>query len=36
LRGEDIRHIHPVHFEHINPIGHYRFDAALAVRSLKP
>jgi hypothetical protein len=20
------RHIHPVHFEHINPFGHYRFD----------
>ena len=26
LRDDDIRHIHPVHFEHINPFGHYRFD----------
>ncbi|MEA2181748.1 MAG: hypothetical protein QOF69_933 [Solirubrobacteraceae bacterium] len=26
LRNEDIRHIHPVHFEHINPFGHYRFN----------
>jgi hypothetical protein len=26
MRDDDIRHIHPVHFEHINPFGHYRFD----------
>jgi Tn3 transposase DDE domain-containing protein len=26
MRDEDIRHIHPVHYEHINPFGHYRFD----------
>lgn len=26
LRHDDIRHIHPVHFEHINPFGRYRFD----------
>ena len=26
LSDDDIRHIHPVHFEHINPFGHYRFD----------
>jgi len=26
LRDDDVRHIHPVHHEHINPFGHYRFD----------
>lgn len=26
LPDDDIRHIHPVHYEHINPYGHYRFD----------
>ena len=26
MRDDDIRHIHPVHYEHINPFGHYRFD----------
>ncbi len=26
VRDDDVRHIHPVHFEHINPFGHYRFD----------
>jgi hypothetical protein len=25
LRDDDIRHIHPAHYEHINPFGHYRF-----------
>ena len=26
MRDDDIRHIHPVHYEHINPFGNYRFD----------
>jgi hypothetical protein len=26
LADDDVHHIHPVHFEHINPFGHYRFD----------
>ncbi len=26
MNDDDVRHIHPVHFEHINPFGHYRFD----------
>jgi Tn3 transposase DDE domain len=26
LGDDDIRHIHPVHFEHINPFKHYRCD----------
>jgi hypothetical protein len=37
---EDIRHIHPVHYEHINPYGHYRFDTRRAangkLRPLRP
>jgi TnpA family transposase len=37
---EDIRHIHPVHHEHINPYGHYRFDTRRAangkLRPLRP
>lgn len=26
MGDDDVRHIHPVHYEHINPFGHYRFD----------
>jgi hypothetical protein len=37
---EDIRNIHPVHHEHINPYGHYRFDTRRAangkLRPLRP
>ncbi len=37
LTDADVRHIHPVHYEHINPFGHYRFDTRrrwwMAVRS---
>jgi Tn3 transposase DDE domain len=37
---EDIRYIHLVHHEHINPYGHYRFDTRRAVngklRPLRP
>ena len=40
MPDEDIRHIHPVHHEHINPYGHYRFDTPRAasgkLRPLRP
>ncbi len=37
LADEDVRHIHPVHHEHINPYGRYRFDVARGAKGrLRP
>jgi hypothetical protein len=36
VRDEDIAHLSPARYEHINPYGKYRFDIDLRARQLRP
>jgi hypothetical protein len=36
VRDEDITHLSPARYEHINPYGKYRFDIDLRARQLRP
>jgi rRNA maturation protein Nop10 len=36
VRDEDIAHLSPARFEHVNPYGKYRFDLDLRARQLRP